>query len=293
MLGALQRSWTELSSHRTHSRKLWSHFRTPRASSPESRVAPRDLSGNPAAAGRQMETFVPDETDNMNLKSLLLCRDPQVLKTLGRLLDEMRVGVEVCSEVEFGMEMFSRKKFDAVIVDMGMPGGADLLRALQRTSHNRNLVTFALIDGQTNLRTAFELGAHFVVHKPISPERAKLTMRAAHNLMRRDRRNLNRHNLQVVASLIFESGQEIQAIVTDLSDTGMSVFLAEPPTGGCNVRLALPLPGTQKTVEGWGEMVWVDAEGRAGIRFVQLPQISQKELLAQWLKHLSSFGRAG
>lgn len=226
----------------------------------------------------------------MTLKSLLLCRDPQVLQTLRRLLDEMGVEVEVCSELEFGMEMFARRKFDAVIVDMEMRGAGDVMKALRRTASNKNMVTFALIDGRANLKTAFEMGANFVVHKPISPERAKLTMRAAHNLMRRDRRNLNRQNLQVIAHLGFEDGKEIQGIVSDLSDTGMSVILAEALPGGRNVRLTLPLPGTKKTIEGWGEVVWVDEQGRAGIRFVQLPTISQKTLLTDWLKHFTSFG---
>ena len=226
----------------------------------------------------------------MTLKSLLLCRDPQVLQTLRRLLDEMGVEVEVCSELEFGMEMFSRRKFDAVIVDMEMTGAGDVMKALRRTASNKNMVTFALIDGRASLKTAFEMGANFVVHKPISPERAKLTMRAAHNLMRRDRRNLNRQNLQVVAALGFEDGKEVQAIVSDLSDTGMSVILAEALPGGRNVRLTLPLPGTKKTIEGWGEVVWVDEQLRAGIRFVQLPTISQKHLLTDWLRHFTSFG---
>ena len=226
----------------------------------------------------------------MDLKSLLLCRDPLVLQTLRRLLDEMGVGVEVCSEAEYGMEMFSRRKFDAVIVDMEMKGAGDVMKALRRTPYNKNMVTFALIDGRANLKTAFEMGANFVVHKPISPERAKLTMRAAHNLMRRDRRNLGRHNLQVVASLSFEGGKEIQAIVVDLSDTGMAVILAEPLPGGRTMRVTLPLPGTRKIIEGSGEVVWADQQGRAGIRFVQLPQISQKQLLTEWLKHFSSFG---
>ena len=229
------------------------------------------------------------ENASVNLKSLLLCRDPLALQTLRRLLNDMGVDVEVCSEIEFGMEVFSHRKFDAVIVDMEMRGAADVMRALRRTSHNRNMVTFALIEGSASLKTAFEMGANFVVHKPISPERAKLTMRAAHNLMRRDRRNLNRQNLQVIATLSFEGGAEVQGIVTDLSDTGMSVLLAEPPPGGRNVRLTLPLPGTRKTIEGWGDLVWADQQGRAGIRFVQLPQISQKALLTEWLKHFSSF----
>jgi ActR/RegA family two-component response regulator len=256
-------------------------------------VVRRDRLSAVFAAATNVPATENSEKAGIKLNSLLLCRDPQVLQTLRRLLEEMGVGVEVCSEAVFGMVMFSRRKFDAVIVDMELKGAGDVMKALRRSASNKNMVTFALIDGQASLTTAFEMGANFVVHKPISAERAKLTMRAANNLMRRDRRNLNRHNLQVLASLVFEGGQEIQAIVTDLSDTGMSVFLAEPPPGGSSVRLTLPLPGTRKTIEGWGEMIWVDAEGRTGIRFVQLPQISQKQLLAEWLKHFSSFGLHG
>ena len=250
----------------------------------------RDRASGVFAADTNDSTAAAPGKTGINLKSLLLCRDPLVLQTLRRLLDEMGVGVEVCPDVELGMEMFSRRKFDAVIVDMEMKGAGEVMKDLRRTASDKNIVTFALIDGRGNLKTAFEMGANFVVHKPISPERAKLTMRAAHNLMRRDRRNLNRHNLQVIASLSFEDGKEIQAIVLDLSDTGLSELLAEPLPESRSMRLTLPLPGTKKTTEGCGEVVWADQQGRAGIRFAQLPQISQRQLLTEWLQHFSSFG---
>ena len=226
----------------------------------------------------------------MNLESLLVCRDADVVRVLRPTLEKLAIEVEVSAAARSGAEILSSAKFDAVIVDCDdLQGGVDVLRSLRQNASNKTSVSFAILNGKTTTQQAFEMGANFVVHKPISPERAKLTMRAAHNLMRRDRRNLNRQNLQVIATLSFEGGAEVQGIVTDLSDTGMSVLLAEPPPGGRNVRLTLPLPGTRKTIEGWGDLVWADQQGRAGIRFVQLPQVSQKELLTEWLKHFSSF----
>ena len=60
------------------------------------------LSAVPTAARIGGVTEAPEHT-SVNLKSLLLCRDPLVLQTLRRLLDEMEVDVEVCSDLEFGM----------------------------------------------------------------------------------------------------------------------------------------------------------------------------------------------
>lgn len=224
----------------------------------------------------------------MNLKSLLLCREPQVLRTLEPLLGEMGVTVAVCPEVQFCMDMFWRRRFDAVIVDMEVRDAECLLKALRRAPANKNVVALALVNGHPTPQAAFEMGATFVVHKPISPERARITLRAAHSLMCRDRRDLNRRSMQMVALLYPENGKEVWATVPDLSDTGMLVSLAEPVPGNRAMRVSLPLAGARDAVQFYGEVVWADSQGRVGLRFVQPSRISQKELLTLWLGQLSS-----
>ena len=81
----------------------------------------------------------------------------------------------------------------------------------------------------------------------------------------------------------FEDGKELQAIVVDVSDSGMAVTLAEPLPRTRALRVSLLLPRTKGAIEGYGEVIWADHQARAGIRFVQLPQVSHKEMLKEWL----------
>ena len=63
-----------------------------------------------------------------------------------------------------------------------------MLKSIRMGQRNKKSVAVAIIDEQTALRRAFEMGAHFVVFKPISCERAKSSFRAAKSPMKGERR---------------------------------------------------------------------------------------------------------
>ena len=48
------------------------------------------------------------------------------------------------------------------------------------------------MDGEFSARPVFGLGANFVLYRPLSPERTRLSLRAARGLMRRERRRAPR-----------------------------------------------------------------------------------------------------
>ena len=120
----------------------------------------------------------------MILESLLISRDAALLAVLQPTLEKISVRMEVCPECRAGFELLRKCKFDAVIIDCDdMPGGIDLLGNLRTAASNSKSVAFAVLNGKTTTQEAFQLGANFVLQKPLVPEELRTALRsvAAHS----------------------------------------------------------------------------------------------------------------
>ena len=160
----------------------------------------------------------------MTLISLLLSRDQQVIGVIRTALQKLAVEVEVCRGARSGCEILSSEKFDAVIVDCDdLQGGLDVFENLRHGESNKNSVTFAILNGKTTTHEAFELGAKFVLQKPISPSSAARCFNAALGFMEREQRRYFRHPVEMATLVISNLGQELKATATNLSEGGMAI----------------------------------------------------------------------
>src|ERR1039458_818518 len=106
------------------------------------------------------------ETAPMNLKSLLLCSDDKIVRTLRRTLGELDISVEHCASSEIALQHLTRGRYEAIIVDCAGPGAAEVLGVVRTSPCNQRAVAVAILDPDTGLRSAFELGANFILYKP-------------------------------------------------------------------------------------------------------------------------------
>jgi len=220
----------------------------------------------------------------MALQALLLSRDRDVQRTLRRVLDAANIDVELSVSPEHARNALNRKKYDALLVDCDdTEQGADVLRAVRKGKSNKSCISFALVNGRTTVQQAFEFGANFVLDKPISPERAARSVRAAQGLIMRERRRYHRHLLTAKGAILVDSGAELPISITNISHGGISIECSRQLDQGGAARLTFLLPGTKKSVEIKGEVMWSNQEGQAGIRFQVLSVDAKKELDA-WLE---------
>jgi CheY-like chemotaxis protein len=219
----------------------------------------------------------------MVLQSLLVCHDPGTVRVFRRALDDLSIALETATTAEAALQLLDRNKFDAVIVDCDdVAGGPAVLAGLKQSPSNKRAVVIAVINGTTNMRAAFEMGAHFTLDKPVGLERAVRSLRAAHGFMVTEQRRYFRHSVDTEASLSFGVVKNLRCKVTNISDGGMAIALAEQITPGWMVEVHFVLPGTREAVELKGEFAWSDGKGRAGIRFISVPN-SSKKVLTQWM----------
>ncbi|MFI5088849.1 MAG: PilZ domain-containing protein [Terriglobales bacterium] len=219
----------------------------------------------------------------MVLQSLILCRDPGTLRVSRRALDDLGIAVEVATTAESALERLDRNKFDAIIVDCDdVAGGAEVLAGVQQSPSNKRAIVIAVINGATNMRAAFEMGAHFALDKPVTLERAVRSLRAAHGFMITEQRRYFRHAVEAKAYLTFGVVKQLPCHVTNISDGGMAVALSEQISPSWAVEVRFGLPGIPETLEVKGEFAWSDGKGNAGIRFIYISSESKKAL-GKWL----------
>ncbi|MBZ5597954.1 MAG: PilZ domain-containing protein [Acidobacteriia bacterium] len=226
----------------------------------------------------------------MKLKSLVLCSDEKIARVLRRVLSDLDITMECCSEAASAIRTLTRQRFEAVIVDCADERAASqVLKSARLAPCNKRAIAVAIIDGQTAVRSAFELGAHFVLYKPISMERTKASFRAARALMKRERRRNTRIPVQMPVTLVpeGESRQRITTSTSDLGEGGIAIQLSRRPKNLGRLRLEFTLPGTQDVIACAGEIAWENAGRQAGIRFLNLSADERNQLKA-WVGSHSS-----
>jgi CheY-like chemotaxis protein len=220
----------------------------------------------------------------MTLKALVLCSDEKIVRVLRRVLSDLEIAVEHCTQGDSAINKLTRQRFEAVIVDCNDEHTASqVLRSARSAPCNKRAVAVAIIDGKTALRSAFGLGAHFVLYKPISSERAKASFRAARALMKRERRRNTRVPVEIPVTLVVNDGAGQQrAVTSDLGEGGMAIQISQRPKKEGTLSVHFTLPGTDHTIVCKGEVAWENAGRQVGIRFVDLSPENHNHLKA-WI----------
>lgn len=219
----------------------------------------------------------------MSLKALVLCSDEKIVRVLRRTLGDLEIGMEFCNDPEAALRKLTRQRFEAIIVDCAGRGYEEVLRGARSAVCNKRSVAVAIGDPSTALRSVFDTGAHFVLYKPVSIERAKASFRAARALMKRERRRNSRLPVQIpVVIKNLESETTLRVTTIDLSEGGMAVKVpkGKRPTGRWEATFTLP--GTETALILTSEFAWEGPTQQAGLRFVELaPETAQQ--LRDWL----------
>jgi Tfp pilus assembly protein PilZ len=149
---------------------------------------------------------------------------------------------------------------------------------LRQGKSNKSCIAFALVNGKTNIQQAFEMGANFVLDKPISLDRATRSVRAAQGLIMRERRRYHRHLIKATGAILVDQGAELPLNITNISHGGISIECSRKLDEGGAARIRLQLPGSKRMLDIKGEVAWSTPEGRAGIRFQVLSAEAKKDL---------------
>jgi CheY-like chemotaxis protein len=225
------------------------------------------------------------------MNSLILSRDAAAISLLRRVLGDNGIAIEACTGSEQFKKILESRKFDAVFVDCDdVVGAGETLRRMRAVPSNRKTIGFAIVNGVTTLQQAFEMGANFVLDKPLAAERLTRSLRAAQGLMAHERRRYYRHPVAAPVYVIVGSeSYEHQGITVNVSEGGFAFKLEKRTSVGMSVKFRFKLPESSAWIEGKGEIAWV-ANGLSGVKFGVISASSRKELETWLLKRMNGSG---
>lgn len=229
----------------------------------------------------------------MDLSALVVCPDQDSASLLALILSEQGMAVEHTPSISRGLELLESRRYDLIVLDYRADQGSEqFLSRLRQSAKNRTSMLIAVLDSEFNARPVFGLGANFVLYRPLSSERTRISLRAARGLMRRERRRAPRTRVSSTANLAYPGAPETNAVLTDLSDGGTLIHTDNRLPPACKVYFEFALPGQRQLVRLSGEVAWQDSSGRTGIRFLDVPQASRR-LMQTWLQQNNSHPAAG
>ena len=217
----------------------------------------------------------------MKLKSLLLSSDEKTVRILRRVLSDLEIDVEHCRAADDAIRQITRQRFEAIIVDgTNAEEASNVFRGAKAAPVNKRALGIVLVESPVGLKGGFEMGAHFVLHKPLAVERAKASFRAVRAMMKRERRLQMRVAVQIPVEC-YGSGR-YKAKTLDLCEGGMAIQFTGRVAKESPLRFSLDLPGMDGKLELHGELAWEGNGDHAGVRFKDATD-EDRSILRQWL----------
>jgi DNA-binding response OmpR family regulator len=220
----------------------------------------------------------------MTLLALLVSGDDSASEILGRVLPASGIAVERFSDLAAAIDRLHQQRFDALILDFEDPKAAEeVLEHARRLSSGNAPVTVALVSEPAQTRDILKSGAHFVLYKPLSDDKARAGLRAVAALLNRERRRAHRVPVQAPVEIILPNTRPAEGILLDLSETGMELLTAEPQVARAVLDFRFQLPDGSLEVHAHGQVAWANSNGQAGVKFLDLDASVQTQLQI-WLQ---------
>src|SRR3984893_17829994 len=233
------------------------------------------------------ETFVRRESISKSsimaiAFALLASADPVTIQQFTLALRELSISPEACQGGKAAISLLTRRKFDAVIVDLQLREQAGVIMDEVRLSaSNRTAVTFAIGGGDVDATAAFRRRTGFVFGRPLSPQSIRNTLKPAYGLILRERRRYFRCPISSPVTIVRRNMPEVRCQIVNISEGGMAVSTSVPLTAGEPVQVQFSSPLHTVPFVAESTVCWLKA-GQFGVRFVSLP-LERKSELQQWL----------
>jgi len=227
------------------------------------------------------------DAGSMALTSLVVCADAEAVEVLSRILQDLSIKVEMCGDPHAAQTQIEQQHFDALVVDCHDEASALALIGQARSMLSQaGTLVIALVSARNQVNDILSRGANFLLYKPVSRERALHSIYAARALIRHERRIKPRIPVHASALISYPGREDAGATIVELNESGLGIRTMDelPPSG--KVYFQFALPGQDSVIRLAGEVMWRNAAGRVGIRFVNVPQAS-KRVLRRWIQEQS------
>jgi CheY-like chemotaxis protein len=224
----------------------------------------------------------------MGLQCLLVTADANLLSHVRTSLAEHGTSIDLRQDSTSAIELASRRHWDGVVIDCDdVSGGVHAVTQVRNSRSNKQTMILAVVNGATSAEAAIDLGANFVLSKPIHDARLRGILEVAIPKMQREHRRYFRYDVSLPVRLRSHDGQVFSAKMRNASEGGLALRLTDPVRleGVVNVEFDLPsvLP---RPFQAKADVVWTDSFAM-GLRFLYVEKDAGLALQG-WLDSLES-----
>ena len=224
----------------------------------------------------------------MGLDCLVVTCDPTLLGQIKANFSARGVSLDLRQDSASAVELASRRHWDGLIIDCDdVAGGTEALVNVRSSRSNQETLIIAVLNGSTNTETALDLGANFILCKPIEESRLRGVLDIALPRMEREHRRYFRHDIDLPVRFQNHLGQSFSTAMKNVSENGMAIKLVDPVHLKGVVSVDFDIPSVEpQAFHAKADIVWSDAFAM-GLRFLHIEKDCEVALRS-WLNSLEA-----
>jgi len=215
--------------------------------------------------------------------ALLVSDEGQTMHQFSAAMGRLGISLEVCGKSTILKKLLAEQKFEAVIVDLGIGESASTaIGHVHSSPSNKTAVTFAIVDDQNKVHSAFQDGFRFVVPRPLSAQSIDKILKAAFGLIVRERRRYFRYSVNLPVIIRKENIPPIRCFAINISEGGLAINTPIPMNQGFRGNAEFGLPNGDLHFTAESQVCWYRHGGQAGLRFITFTSGHHAQL-QEWL----------
>jgi DNA-binding response OmpR family regulator len=219
---------------------------------------------------------------------LVVDDDPATCELIQEVLSSAAIEADAFTDSSQAATRLKENKFDAAFLDMRMPppDGIELVRQIRASALNQKAVIVMItgMDEREFLTNAFQLGANFVLFKPVDRQALQRSIRVTRGLIDREKHRFTRVNLRCKVTM--ESARDrLQGTTLDLSANGMLVQANRVFPAGSLVQVSLELNPAKPPVRAAARVARLVGGNYMGLQFENV-RLAESERLQEFLAPL-------
>jgi len=229
----------------------------------------------------------------MSRFAAVFCHDALSLRMLKTALKQAEIDPVMCRTKQQALELALGGHCSLLLADFALPEAVEVARVAALLEPWQKPAILAIESEWPGNGEAFQSGANRILYRPLAGGQVRDALQEIlEDSRKRDRRGARRSSQAnrrasartgIRTLVYFEVGAvTLPAIGIDVSEQGLAVRAADPIPAGAKMSFRCVLPGTGDTLRGKADVIWTDAQGRAGMFFSHLPPTSKK-MLKHWL----------
>lgn len=209
---------------------------------------------------------------------LVVCAELSAFKVLSAAIRGVKGRLNCAPTASCAHDYIVRRRVDGIVIDMNVPGAAELIRYIRTLDPYRTSIIFACMSAMPESARACVTGANFVIHPPLLSAKIVHTFGIAASIMGADKRRYYRCPLMVPITLQV-GGRKLQSITKNVSEGGMTLWSLPYYLAGSKLEFILDSPFTG-LFQGTGEIAWNKDRALAGVKFNILSDATYTRLSA-------------